>query len=128
MGSKPDWRSIGLQMTAAEQAADEVARRQCAAAIEGWNERLRISEDPEPSPSIGVALTGGYRWLSFYCPGCRQVFDLDLASIDRHPRASIVSLITSLVCRSNCRGRSPLPQLLGLARFKPEPKRRSTLG
>jgi hypothetical protein len=56
----------------------------------------------------------GYRWLSVYCRGCRQVAEVDLAALDRHPRASLSSLIPSLACR-NCRGNESMPKLLGVA-------------
>lgn len=60
------------------------------------------------SPAVGTALTAGYRWLSVYCPGCRQVAAVDLERIDRHPRATLTSLILSLRCQQ-CEGGAPCP-------------------
>ncbi|HMJ44222.1 MAG TPA: hypothetical protein VK522_18295 [Pseudolabrys sp.] len=112
MGSKPDWRTIGFTMTAAERIAREAERRQCAEVIDAWNERARVRRDPDPSPSIGVALAAGYPWLQVYCPGCRQASQVDLRTINRHPAASLSSLIPALSCR-RCTGGAPFAKLQG---------------
>lgn len=121
MGSKPDWRIIGLDMSSAEQTAREVERRQCAEVMAAWNERASIRRDPDPSPSIGVALTAGFHWLQVYCPGCRQVSEVDLRQVDRHPAARISSLIPALSCR-RCIGGAPFAKLRGVTQARQSPR------
>jgi hypothetical protein len=36
--------------------------------------------------TIGTALKERYGWLDAYCPGCRRVKPIDLASVDIHPQ------------------------------------------
>ena len=120
MGSKPDWRTINRNLASAERVARDAERRQCAEVIEAWNERTRIRRDPDPSPSIGVAITAGYPWLQVYCPGCRQVSEVDLRTIDRHPAARVSSLIPALSCR-RCIGSARFAKLRGLTAAKQAP-------
>lgn len=108
-------------MDAAEHTAREAERRQCADVMEAWNERARIRRDPDPSPSIGVALTAGFHWLQVYCPGCRQVSQVDLRQVDRHPAASLSSLIPSLSCR-RCIGGAPFAKLHGATAARQAPR------
>jgi hypothetical protein len=42
----------------------------------------------------------GLPWLSYYCPACGQVGSVDPRTLDRHPDASISSLIRSMPCMS----------------------------
>ena len=58
----------------------------------------------------GASLTAGLPWLSFSCPACQQVGSVDLRTLDRHPGASISSLIPSLSCR-RCSPNAPFAQL-----------------
>lgn len=121
MGARPNWRAIGFDMRAAESTARDVEQRQCAAAMDAWNERTHVRRDPDPSPSIGVAIAAGHRWLQVYCPGCRQVKEVDLVAVDRHPAASLSSLIPALSCTS-CPGGAPFARILGATKFRQPPK------
>src|SRR3954470_22204867 len=75
---------------------DEARQAEIAEAekiIETWNKRLSPGRRALFSPTIGAASIAGYGWITVYCPGCGTVKDIDLAKIDRHPDASIMSLI-----------------------------------
>ncbi|MGB7832597.1 MAG: hypothetical protein WBL84_10335 [Xanthobacteraceae bacterium] len=57
-----------------------------------------------------ASLTAGLPWLSFSCPACQQVGSVDLRALDRHPSASISSLIPSLSYR-RCSPNAPFTKL-----------------
>lgn len=78
-----------------------------------WTARRARGAEPLFAPTIGAAIRARRPWLSFICPGCRQVGDLDLRAIDRHPHASIESLIPALSCR-RCSPNPPFVKLIGL--------------
>jgi hypothetical protein len=78
--------------------------------IERWNAAVA---DPLPCPTFGDALRSERYWLRVFCPGCNTGNSVDLRRLDRHPNASVESLILSLKC-SWCRDRAPSPKLLGL--------------
>jgi hypothetical protein len=83
--------------------------------IETWNTKIAAGRRILSAPTFGAARLAGYRWLTVYCPGCGTVKEIDLAKIDRHPDASITSLIPDLSCRM-CRPHAPFAQLKRLAR------------
>jgi hypothetical protein len=59
---------------------------------------------------IGAAIASGFPWLMFSCPACRTFSSMDLRTLDRHPGASISSLIPSLSCR-RCSPHAPFAKL-----------------
>jgi hypothetical protein len=63
-------------------------------------------------PPIGAAIAVGHPWLTFLCPASQQIGEIDLRTFDRHPNATIESLILSLSRR--CRPNPPFVKLLGL--------------
>jgi hypothetical protein len=65
------------------------------------------------SPTIRATIVGGTPWLDVYCPGCRTSRSLDLRTIDRHPLASVGSLVLGLRC-TWCSGAAPMPKITGL--------------
>jgi hypothetical protein len=97
-----------------ENRARERRQERCIASCEAWNERLRRGGDPDPSPRLGTALTAGFRWLQIICPDCRTVGEVNLAALDRHPEASLLSLVPSLSCR-RCPNSHRMPRLIGLS-------------
>jgi hypothetical protein len=98
----------------AEARAAEARKARCVKTCEAWNERLRRGGDLDPTPLIGTALTAGFHWLQIACPGCRTVGEVNLALIDRHPEASLSSLVPSLSCR-RCPNIKRMPRLVALA-------------
>jgi hypothetical protein len=97
-----------------ENHATERRQERCIASCEAWNERLRRGGDPDPSPLLGTALTAGFRWLQIACPDCRSVGEVNLAALDRHPEASLSSLLPALSCR-RCPNSRRMPRLVGLS-------------
>jgi hypothetical protein len=69
-------------------------------------------------PTIGAAIAAGFPWLTFSCPACGQCGSLDLRTLDRHPRASISSLIPSVSCR-RCSPNAPFARLEMLTAERP---------
>jgi hypothetical protein len=48
--------------------------------------------------AICVDVTAGYRCLQIVCPDCRTIGEVDLAALDCHPEASLLSLVPSQKC------------------------------
>ena len=106
-----------MQMRAAEEAVQEAERAAQQAAldvIERWN----AERSPLWSPTIRCAIVALTPWLDIYCPGCRTNHAIDIRTIDRHPLASVGSLVLGLRC-SWCPGTAPMPVLTGLHALRP---------
>jgi hypothetical protein len=99
-------------------AADEAARADAARVIERWNAALATGRDMWWSPTIRAALVAGTPWLEVYCPGCQTIRAIDIRTIDRHPLASVGSLVLGLRC-SGCPGPAPMPKIMGLHAMPP---------
>jgi hypothetical protein len=67
------------------------------------------------SPTIGAALGARYWFLWVRCPACRTTTSIDLRTLDRHPDATVTSLIPALSCRA-CRPHAPFAELVRLAK------------
>jgi hypothetical protein len=78
--------------------------------------RAQILE-AEYVPSGGISWTSPY-WLDVFCPGCNTSRAIDLRTVDRHPLASVGTLVLGLRC-SWCPGSAPMPKLLGLYALPP---------
>jgi len=98
-----------------QEEARQVEIAEANQVIEAWNTKLAAGRRILSAPTFGAARLAEYRWLTVYCPGCGTVKEIDLAKIDRHPDASITSLIPDLSCRM-CRPHAPFAQLKRLAR------------
>jgi hypothetical protein len=70
------------------------------------------------SPTIRAALIAGTPWLDVFCPACGTSRAIDLRTVDRHPLASVGTLVLGLRC-SWCPGSAPMPKLLGLYALPP---------
>lgn len=78
-----------------------------------WNNRVKRGARPSFWPTFGSVIAAGMPWLSVLCPACRQIADVDLRTIERHPDAPISSLIPQLSCRRCCPN-PPFARLLEL--------------
>ncbi len=81
----------------AEAARAEAERKAAAEAekiVAVWNARQAGGR-----ALIGAAIAAGFPWLTHSCPACRQFGSVDLRTLDRHPGASISSLIPSVSCQ-----------------------------
>jgi hypothetical protein len=106
---------IGLRE---RQVADAAARAEAEAVVERWNEQLLASRDMLWSPTIRAALIAGTPWLDVFCPGCGTSRAIDLRKVDRHPLASVATLVLGLRC-SRCPESAPMPRILGLHALPP---------
>jgi pimeloyl-ACP methyl ester carboxylesterase len=70
-----------------------------------------VANDP------GRALAGT-PWLDVFCLGCGTSRAIDLRTLDRHPLASVGTLVLGLRC-SWCPGSAPMPMLIGLFALPP---------
>jgi hypothetical protein len=112
-------RTPGLDIKAdAKRAADDKASRTDAeAVVDRWNEQLAAGRDVL-SPTIRAAMLAGTPWLDVHCPGCNTSRAIDLRTVDRHPLASVGTLVLGLRC-SWCPGLAPMPKLIGLLALPP---------
>lgn len=95
------------------EAAKVIADAKVAAdVIAIWNARQASGSAVWFYPTIGAALAASLPWLALKCPACHTVGEIDLRKVDRHPGASLESLIPLLKC-SHCPG-ARFPRLVGL--------------
>jgi hypothetical protein len=116
-------RTRGLDMEAGfkRDAADKAARAEAEAVIQRWNDQLALGRDMLWSPTIRAALLAGTPWLDVFCPGCGTSRAIDLRKVDRHPLASVATLVLGLRC-SWCPELAPMPRILGLHALPPAAK------
>jgi hypothetical protein len=95
-------------------AATSARTAHCVETCRAWNERLRAGADPDPAPLLGTALAAGFRFLQVTCLDCQTIGEVDLATVDRHPEASLSSLVPSMKCKG-CPNSIRMPRLTGLS-------------
>ena len=88
-------RGVDVAISAKRQVAN-AARAPRHRAVERWNEQLAASRDMLWSPTIRAALIAGTPWLEVFCPGCGTSRAIDLRKVDRHPLASVATLVLGL--------------------------------
>jgi hypothetical protein len=106
-------RGLDIKAGAAKPKAGRAARPEAQAVIQRRNDQLSRGRDMLWSPTIRAALLAGTPWLDVFCPGCGTSRAIDLRTLDRHPLASVGTLVLGLQC-SWCPGSAPMPELLGL--------------
>jgi hypothetical protein len=94
--------------------ADRAAREAALGVVERWNAERSLLW----SPTFRCAVTAGTPWLDVYCPGCKTTRAIDIRTLDRHPLASVGSLVLGSRC-SWCPGSAPMPVLTGLHAVPP---------
>jgi len=107
----PRFERLALHMRA--RAAEKAAHDAAVHVIERWNAATVAGRGALWSPTIRCAAMAGMPWLDVYCPGCRTSRTIDIRTIDRHPLASVGSLVVGLRC-SWCPGSAPMPIINGL--------------
>jgi hypothetical protein len=100
------------------QAADRAARDEAVCVVDRWNKAIAAGRDIWWSPTIRAAIVAGMPWADVHCPGCRTGRSLDLRTLDRHPLASVGSLVLGLRC-GWCGGAAPMPKITGLHAVPP---------
>jgi hypothetical protein len=106
--------AASLRTGAADLAAQAEARR----VIERWNRTLATGREIWWSPTIRAALVAGMPWVDVYCQSCGTIRALDIRTIDRHPLASVGSLVLGLRCSWRA-GSAPMPKIVGLHALPP---------
>ena len=66
---------------------------------------------------VGIAIAARFYFLDAYCPGCRQLKQIDLRKLDRHERTTLYGLIPFLSCQ-NCRPSPPFARLVRLSQYE----------
>jgi hypothetical protein len=115
-GRPPDTGAMGVRTRGLDikaGAAKLRARAEAELVVDRWNRRLATGRDMLWSPTIRAALIAGTPWLDVFCPGCGTSRAIDLRTLDRHPLASVGTLVLGLR-RSWCPGSAPMPKPLGL--------------
>jgi hypothetical protein len=111
-------RGLDIKAGAAKLKADRAARSEAEAVVDRWNRRLATGRDMLWSPTIRAALIAGTPWLDVFCQGCGTRRAIDLRTLNRHPLASVGTLVLRLRC-CWCPGSAPIPKLLGLYALLP---------
>jgi len=99
---------------AARRALGRQVLEDAESLVATWNGRQAVHMPMLFSPTIGAAIAARYWFLWVRCPACRTTQSIDLRTIDRHPDATVTSLIPALSCRA-CRPNAPFAELLRLA-------------
>jgi hypothetical protein len=89
-------RGLDIKAGAAKLKADHAARLEAEIVIDRWSRRLATGRDMLWSPTIRAALIAGTPWLDVFCPGCGTSRAIDLRTVDRHPLASVGTLVLGL--------------------------------
>jgi hypothetical protein len=111
-------RGLDISTNTRQRAADRAARAEAKGVIDRWNEQLAAGREMLWSPTIRAALIAGTPWLDVYCPGCGTSRALNLRKVDRHPLASVGTLVLGLRY-SWCPGSAPMPKIFGLHALPP---------
>ena len=107
-------RTERLALYMRERAVEKAAHDEAVSVVDRWNSALGVGRGTLWSPTIRCAVVAGTPWLDVYCPGCRTSRAIDIRTVDRHPLASVGSLILGLRC-SWCLGSAPMPVITGLS-------------
>jgi hypothetical protein len=91
-------RHLDMLSTWRQAAATRATRDEAMGVVERWNTAIAAGYDVWWSPAIRAALVAGMPYADVFCPGCRTSRSIDLRTIDRHPLASIGSLVLGLQC------------------------------
>jgi hypothetical protein len=99
MGMRPGDKDLEQEHREAERQRNSANHALCVEAVTEWNRLMDRRRKPGWSPTIGVALAARFFWLDVFCPGCRQVKQVDLRKLDRHHRQRSKAF-TSLIAGS----------------------------
>jgi hypothetical protein len=111
-------RGLDISINAKRQEADRAARAEAKGVVDRSNEQRAAGREMLWSPTIRAALIADASWLDVYCPGCGTSRAVDLRKVDRHPLASVGTLVLGLRC-SWRPGSAPMPKILGLYALPP---------
>jgi hypothetical protein len=84
-------RRLDMLEKRARDAISEVAERDARRIVAIWNGRRTKGRELWFHLRIGAAIAASHPWLTFICPACQQIGEIDLRRLDRHPNATIES-------------------------------------
>jgi hypothetical protein len=113
-------RRLDMLEKRAREAISETAERDARRIVAIWNGRRAKGRELWFHLRIGGAIAADHPWLIFVCPACQQIGEIDLRKLDRHPNATIESLVVSLRC-PRCRLNPPFVKLLAFSRLSSYP-------
>lgn len=120
MGMRPSDKDIEQESHGAEKHHEAAYRALAIEAVTKWNELMQRSaprHKPDWSPMVGVAIAARFYFLDAYCPGCRQLKQVDLRKLDRHERTTLYGLIPLLSCQ-NCQPNPPFARLVRVSEYE----------
>jgi len=120
MGMRPSDNDIDRETREAETYHETAHHALAVEAVTTWSklmERSAARHKPGWSPMVGVAVAAKFYFLDVFCPGCRQVKQVDLRTLDRHERTTLHGLIPLLSCR-NCHPQPPFARLVRLSQHQ----------
>jgi hypothetical protein len=77
-------RRLDMLEKRARDAVSEVAERDARRIVAIWNGRRAKGRELWFRLRIGAAIAAGHPWLTFICPACQQIGEIDPA----HPRSA----------------------------------------
>jgi hypothetical protein len=98
MGSNE--RRLDMLEKRVRDALSEATERDARRIVAIWNSRRAKGRELWFHLRIGAAIAAGHPWPTFICPACQQIGEIDLRTLDRHPNATIESLVLSLSCQA----------------------------
>jgi hypothetical protein len=91
------------------------SEREAKLVVATWNVRVIRHSPVWFFPTMRAALIARRFYLGCLCPGCGQRGSVDLRRVNRHPDASLESLIPMLSCQ-RCSPNPPFARLAGVSR------------
>ena len=113
---RPGDKDLEQEERAAARTHNAAQEALCVTAVKEWNRLMERRHKPSWSPMVGVALAANYCFLDVWCPGCRQLKQVDLRKLDRHPQTTLYGLIPKLSCTA-CQPSPPFAQLVRLTAY-----------
>lgn len=102
MSTKSRQHLFGSSIRASAERAAEARKKADQLACEAWNQRMLGYKGPaQPSPALGDALNGGYRYLEVPCLGCdtHQTVSLDIV---RRPKTTPIHELERYMRCTDC--------------------------
>src|ERR1700730_7268300 len=78
-----------------DHAAYKAGCEEALGVVERWKDEIARGSYILWSPTIRCAVIAGLPWLDVNCPDCHTSRAIDIRTIDRHPLASVGSLVDS---------------------------------
>jgi hypothetical protein len=74
-------RRLDMLEKRAREAVSETAERDARRIVDIWNGRRAKGRELWFHLRIGAAIAAGHPWLTFLCPACHQIGEIDLRTL-----------------------------------------------